>query len=191
MIKVNFKQLKGVPVLLCGKLARMIGKKHKTSAIHQFSVTNIEGDSVELSKYKGKVLLIVNTASECTFTPQFKELEELYSLYRDKGFEILAFPSNDFGKQEPLEGKKLEEFCRFTFRTTFPVFEKIHVKGRNADPLFKFLSNRSENGKVNISPKWNFQKYLVNQKGEVCDFFLPFTKPTAPAVKQAIEKLLV
>jgi len=169
----------------------MIGKKHKNSAIHQFSVTNIEGDTVELSRYKGKVLLIVNTASECTFTSQFKDLEELYNQYRDQGFEILAFPSNDFGKQEPLEGKKLEEFCRFTFRTTFPVFEKVHVKGRNASPLYKFLSNKDQNGKVNVGPKWNFQKYLVNQDGEVCDFFLPFTKPTSASIKTAIEKLLV
>lgn len=168
----------------------MIGKKPKISAIHQFSVTNIEGDTVELSKYKGKVLLIVNTASECAFTPQFSQLEELYKQYRDKGFEILAFPSNDFRKQEPLEGQKLEEFCRVTFRTTFPVFEKVHVKGRNAAPLYKFLSNKDQNGKVNISPKWNFQKYLVNKDGRVCDFFLPFTKPTAPSVKKAIEKLL-
>jgi glutathione peroxidase len=168
----------------------MIGKRHKKETVYGFSVRNIEGDLVELSRYKGKVLLIVNTASECSFTPQFRELEELYKTYRDRGFEILTFPSNDFGKQEPLHGKEIEDFCEIHYRTTFPVFEKVHVKGRDADPIFQYLSNRNQNGKVNIAPKWNFQKYLVNSKGEVVDYFFPFTKPTSPSIKKAIEKIL-
>jgi glutathione peroxidase len=158
--------------------------------IHSFSVQNIEGDFVDLSAYKDKVLLIVNTASECGFTPQYKELEQLYKLYKDRGFEILAFPSNDFGKQEPLEGKNLKNFCDLHFRITFPLFEKVHVTGYKAIPLFQFLSNKNLNGKVNMSPKWNFQKYLINRRGEVVDYFFPFTRPTSSSIRKAIERLL-
>jgi glutathione peroxidase len=143
-----------------------------------------------MDTFQNKVLLIVNTASECGFTPQYKELEELYKQYQEKGFEVLAFPSNDFGKQEPLNGKEIGEYCSIHFRTTFPLFEKVKVVGINALPLYQFLSNKKQNGKVNIAPKWNFQKYLVNRKGEVVDYFLPFTKPTSPAIKKAIERLL-
>ncbi|MES2778548.1 MAG: glutathione peroxidase [Bacteroidota bacterium] len=164
--------------------------KTNTPNIYSFSVQNIEGDLVELSQYKGKVLLIVNTASECGFTPQYKELEELYKLYKDKGFEILAFPSNDFGKQEPLEGKNLKEFCDMHFRITFPLFDKVTVTGFRAIPLFQFLSTKQLNGKVNISPKWNFQKYLINRNGEVVDYFFPFTRPTSGSIRKAIERLL-
>jgi len=153
-------------------------------------VTNIEGELVSLKQFSGKVLLIVNTASECGFTPQYKDLEELYRQYKSRGFEVLAFPSNDFGKQEPLNGKAIQDYCSLHFRTTFPVFEKSSVIGYKALPLFQFLSNNTENGKVNISPKWNFQKYLINKKGEVVDYFFPFTKPTSPTIKKSIERLL-
>lgn len=161
-----------------------------TPNIHSFSVQNIDGDLVELSQYTGKVLLIVNTASECGFTPQYKELEQLYHLYKNKGFEVLAFPSNDFGKQEPLERKNLKDFCELNFRITFPLFDKVPVTGYKAIPLFQFLSTKSLNGKVNMSPKWNFQKYLVNRKGEVVDYFFPFTHPTSGSIRKAIERLL-
>lgn len=161
-----------------------------TPNIHAFSVQNIEGDLVELSTFKNKVLLIVNTASECGFTPQYKELEQLYKLYKDKGFEVLAFPSNDFGKQEPLERKNLKDFCDLHFRITFPLFDKVVVTGHRAIPLFQFLSDKNLNGKVNMSPKWNFQKYLINRKGEVVDYFFPFTRPTSGSIRKAIERLL-
>lgn len=158
--------------------------------IYSFTVQNIEGDTVNLSQFKDKVLLIVNTASECGFTPQYKELEQLYKLYKERGFEILAFPSNDFGKQEPLGGKQLQNFCDLHFRITFPLFEKVIVTGHRAIPLFQFLSNKQLNGKVNMSPKWNFQKYLINRKGEVVDYFFPFTRPTSTSIRKAIERLL-
>jgi glutathione peroxidase len=168
----------------------MASNKQSIKSIYPFSATTVEGTEISLDKFKGKVVLIVNTASECRFTPQYKDLEELYKLYRDKGFEILAFPSNDFGKQEPLNGKDLEEYCSIHFRTTFTVFEKSNVTGENAIPLYKFLSNKAQNGKVNISPKWNFQKYLINRNGEVVDYYFPFTKPTSRRIKKGIERLL-
>lgn len=158
--------------------------------IYSFSAKNIEGDSVSMEQFAGKVILIVNTASECGFTPQYKDLEQLYRRYQDKGFEILAFPSNDFGKQEPLEGKAISDYCTFHFRTTFPVFEKVRIIGLGASPLYQFLSKKELNGKVNMSPKWNFQKYLINRKGEVVDYFFPFTKPTSASITKAIERLL-
>ncbi len=161
-----------------------------SNTIYPFKVTKIDGELISMDTFQNKVLLIVNTASECGFTPQYKELEELYKQYQEKGFEVLAFPSNDFGKQEPLNGKEIGEYCSIHFRTTFPLFEKVKVVGINALPLYQFLSNKKQNGKVNIAPKWNFQKYLVNRKGEVVDYFLPFTKPTSPAIKKAIERLL-
>jgi glutathione peroxidase len=145
---------------------------------------------VQLNMYKGKVLLIVNTASECGFTPQYEDLEAVYQLYKNKGFEVLAFPSNDFGGQEPLNGNEIQQFCSVKFHTTFPIFDKIHVKGKNANPLYSFLSNKSQNGNVNIAPKWNFQKYLIDKNGHVIDYYLSTTSPTSAKVKKAIEALL-
>lgn len=160
------------------------------STVYSFNVNNLQGETVHLNQYKGKVLLIVNTASECGFAPQLKDLEKLYGLYKNKGFEVLAFPSNDFGGQEPLQGEAIGAFCAKNFHVTFPVFDKIHVKGVKAHPLFKFLSNKSQNGKVNVEPKWNFQKYLIDRNGNVYDYYLSFTNPTSAKIKKAIEKLL-
>lgn len=158
--------------------------------IYPFSAQTLQGKEVSLSEYKDKVVMIVNTASACGLTPQYKELEELYKTYKDKGLVILGFPSNQFNGQEPLEGKAIAQFCELNYGVTFPVFDKSDVKGDTASPLFKFLSNKDENGAVGLSPKWNFQKYLINRKGEVVDYFLPITSPTAGRVKRAIEKLL-
>ncbi len=158
--------------------------------IHDFSVKTITGEEKSLSDYNGKVLLIVNTASKCGLTPQLREMQELYETFKGQAFEILAFPSNNFAGQEPLEGKAIQEFCSLEYRTTFPLFDKIDVIGLNRDPLYSFLSSKKENGKVNISPKWNFQKYLVNKKGEVIDYFLPITSPTSSSVIKKIEKLI-
>ncbi|MEM1320415.1 MAG: glutathione peroxidase [Bacteroidota bacterium] len=161
-----------------------------TKSIHQFSVKNLKGEPVSLADYEGKVLLIVNTASRCGFTPQLKQMEELYQAYKDRGFEILAFPSNNFGAQEPLEGEAIQEFCDLNFRTTFPLFDKVHVKGPEVSELFAFLADKSRNGKTSSRPRWNFHKYLIDKDGRVADFFYSFTKPTAGRVKKAIEGLL-
>ena len=158
--------------------------------IYQFSVKDVNGETVSLENYKGKVLLIVNTASECGFTPQLKGMEALYSEYKDKGVAVLGFPSNDFGGQEPLDGIEIQNFCELNFKTTFPLFEKSHVKGSKQSELFQFLSSKKENGAVNSTPKWNFHKYLVDKEGNVVDYFYSITKPDSNKVKKAIDKLL-
>jgi len=159
-------------------------------SIHQFTINNIEGEAVPLSNYKGKVLLIVNTASQCGFTPQLEDMEEIYRDFRAEGLEILAFPSNDFGGQEPLEGAEIQQFCLRKFEADFPIMEKSHVKGAKASELFQFLGDHKQNGAVNAKPNWNFHKYLVNKNGEVVNYFLPITKPNSNKVKKAIQKEL-
>ncbi|MGI4022599.1 MAG: glutathione peroxidase [Janthinobacterium lividum] len=159
--------------------------------IYQFDVETISGHEISLEVFKGKVLLIVNTASGCGFTPQLEELEELRHSFEGQEFEILAFPSNDFGGQEPLDGQKISEFCTINYGTNYPVFNKIRVRGPYAHPLYAFLSDKNQNEHLNCVPRWNFHKYLVNQEGEVCDFFYPFTKPTSSKIKKKIERLLV
>src|ERR1700748_3130067 len=152
--------------------------------IYPFNVEKLSGEEVSLSGYKDKVLLIVNTASECGFTPQLKDLETLREEFKDKDFEILAFPSNDFGGQEPLEGESIGSFCEINYGSHYPIFDKIRVRGPYAHPLFKFLANKKDNGKVGVAPRWNFHKYLINKSGEVVDFFYPFTKPTSSKIKK-------
>ncbi|MEJ6694314.1 MAG: glutathione peroxidase [Chitinophagales bacterium] len=158
--------------------------------IHDIAVKEISGDSKDLGDYKGKVLLIVNTASKCGFTPQFKDLEALYQDYKDKDFEILGFPSNQFQNQEPLEGEELSQFCEINYGVTFKIFDKVEVKGDNASPLFQYLSNKDLNGEINSTPKWNFHKFLVNKEGKVVDYFYTITNPNSGKVRRAIDRLL-
>jgi len=160
-----------------------------TPNIYQFNVRKLNGEEINLSDYKDKVLLIVNTASQCGFTPQLKELAELKDKFAGQDFEILAFPSNDFGGQEPLHGEELASFCEVQ-RVNYPVFEKIRVRGTYADPLYKFFADKKQNGKLSSVPRWNFHKFLVDKTGNVKDFFFPFTKPTSSKVRKQIEKLL-
>lgn len=159
-------------------------------SIYNFSVKDTKGEITSISKYKGKVLLIVNTASKCGFTPQLDGLESLRQAYMDQGFEILAFPSNDFAGQEPLEGPAIEQFCMTNYSATYPIYDKIHVKGSEAHELFKFLSEKKLNGAINSKPKWNFHKYLINKEGQVVDYFYSFTSPTSKKVKKAVEHWL-
>ncbi len=158
--------------------------------IYPFKVKLLNGKEKTLSDYKGKVLLIVNTASGCGFTPQLKDLQDLSEEYKDQGFEVLGFPSNDFGKQEPLEGTAINEFCEVNFGVKFPMFEKLFVRGDQAHPLFKFLSEKKLNDHFNSTPRWNFHKYLINQEGEVVDYFYSFTKPSSSKIKKKIQRLL-
>ncbi|MFD1631269.1 glutathione peroxidase [Pseudopedobacter beijingensis] len=159
------------------------------NTIYQFRVRTALGLELTLDAFKDKVLMIVNTASECGFTPQLEGLAKLKEFFKNEPFEILAFPSNDFGGQEPLEDLEVVKFCETKYKTNFPVFSKIKVRGQNIHPLYSFLSNKKQNGKVSTSPKWNFHKYLINQKGQVVDFFYPFTKPDSSKVRKRIKKL--
>jgi len=157
--------------------------------IYRFNVQKLNGEEISLSAYKDKVLLIVNTASQCGFTPQLKEMVDLKNGFEGKDFEILAFPSNDFGGQEPLEGSELAAFWEIQ-RVNFPVFEKIRVRGPYANPLYKFFADKKENGKLNSVPRWNFHKFLINRSGLVTDFYYPFTKPLSSKIRKRINRLL-
>lgn len=159
-------------------------------SIHQFTVNDIDGNPTSLEQYKGKVLLIINTASKCGFTPQLDDMEKLYTDFKDEDFEILAFPSNDFGGQEPLSGNDIKQFCMLEYNAKYPIFEKMSVKGKNASELFQFLSKKSENGTLNSSPKWNFHKYLVDKDGFVVDYYYTITNPNSNKIRKAIKKLL-
>jgi glutathione peroxidase len=159
------------------------------TSIYRFNVQKLNGEEIGLSAYKDKVLLIVNTASECSFTPQLKELATLKNEFAGKDFEILAFPSNDFGGQEPLEGEAIGQFCE-SYGANYPIFEKIRVRGPYADPLYQFFANKKENGVLGSVPRWNFHKFLINRSGIVTDFFYPFTKPTSSKIKKRINRLL-
>ncbi len=159
-------------------------------SIHQFTVKNIKGEEVSLEEYKGKVLLIVNTASKCGFTPQLNSMRDLHQEFKGQDFEILAFPSNDFAGQEPLEGEDLAQFCMVKYEAEYPIFDKVHVKGPEACELYQFLSDKKKNGNVNSKPKWNFHKYLVDKEGKVVDYYLTITKPTSSKIKKKINSLL-
>lgn len=158
--------------------------------VYSFNALQFNGEKKPLEEYAGKVLLIVNTASRCFFTPQYKGLERLYQRYKHLGFEILAFPSNDFRGQEPMTGLQLETYCRIQQQVTFPVFKRLHVIGDYADPLYQYLSDKSKNGRVASKPLWNFHKYLINKQGEVVDFFYSTTSPDSKRVLTKIEQLI-
>lgn len=163
---------------------------------YDFNFKLLNGKEIPLSIYEGKVLLIVNTASHCGYTPQLAALEKIYEEYKDKGFEVLGFPSNDFGKQEPLDDCDIANWYEKNFNVSFPLFEKSIVSGRLTtdhcrNPLFHFLAHKTKMlGLFPNYPRWNFHKYLVNRKGEPVDYFLTTTKPDSWKVKGRIEKLL-
>ncbi len=155
------------------------------STIYDFTVRSIEGRDVALSEYRGKVLLIVNVASKCGFTPQYEGLEELYKHYESRGLEILGFPCNQFRAQEPGSEQEIQEFCRLTYGVTFPIFSKIEVNGSNTHPLYRFLKQQRKGFLGSEAIKWNFTKFLVDKAGNVIERFSPQTKPQALAEKIA------
>lgn len=145
-------------------------------AIYDYEVKNYKGETVNLADYKGKVLLIVNTATKCGFTPQYDELEELYGKYKDKGFEILDFPCNQFFKQAPGTSEEIHTACVLRFMIQFPQFEKIDVNGKNEHPLYRFLKDNCP-VKTGKNIKWNFTKFLVDREGNIVNRFEPTAKP--------------
>tara|TARA_B110000467_G_C18335940_1_gene497753 strand:- start:4597 stop:5079 length:483 start_codon:yes stop_codon:yes gene_type:complete len=148
-----------------------------TNKIYTFGATNYKNETIDFTKYKGKTLLIVNTASACGFTPQYAGLETLYQEYKDKNFEILAFPCNQFGKQEKAENSEIKKFCELNFNISFELFSKIEVNGNNAHPLYQHLKTQAPGILGSKSIKWNFTKFLVNNQGEVIKRYSPTTKP--------------
>ncbi|MFC2094727.1 glutathione peroxidase [Bacteroidota bacterium] len=156
--------------------------------ISDISVKDIELIEVKLSKYKGKVLLIVNVASKCGFTSQYAGLQKIYEKYKEQGFEVLGFPCNDFGGQEPGTNEEIKNFCSLNYDVTFPMFDKVHVKGNAKAPLFELLTNNSVTGKSAI--KWNFEKFIIDKEGNVVDRFRSTTKPGSKKITSLIEKEL-
>ena len=156
-------------------------------SIYDYSVKNRQGQDVSLKTFEGKVLLIVNTATGCGFTPQYEGLENLYKKYHDQGFEILDFPCNQFGNQAPGSDDEIHEFCTLKYKTTFDQFAKIDVNGENEDPLYTFLK-KEKGGIMGKSIKWNFTKFLVNREGQVVGRFAPTDTPES--IEKSIKKLL-
>ena len=157
-------------------------------SVHDFKVKTIEGKETSLADYKGKALLIVNTASECGYTPQSAGLEALYEKYKARGFTVLGFPSNDFGGQEPGTNAEIKKFCELRYKTTFPLFSKIPVKGAAADPLYKYLTGLP--GKQGGAVTWNFNKFLVSPDGKVIEHFDSKVEPMSPELTSKLEQAL-
>lgn len=155
--------------------------------IYQFTIKDAKGEELSMSQYKGKVLLIVNTATGCGFTPQYKGLQELYEKYKEQGLEILDFPCNQFGHQAPGSNQEIDSFCTIKYKTTFPRFAKIDVNGKHQEPLFAFLK-KAKGGLMGNHIKWNFTKFLVSREGEVIKRYAPITKPES--IEQDIKSLL-
>ena len=156
-------------------------------SIYDFKATTIQGEEKALADYQGKAMLIVNTASECGFTPQLEGLQELYETYQDQGLEILGFPCNQFGDQDPGSDEEIESFCQQNFGVSFQMFSKVDVKGENAHPLFVYLTEEAK-GMLTKQIKWNFTKFLVDKDGQVVKRFAPQTKPAD--INGEIEKVL-
>jgi glutathione peroxidase len=170
--------------------ANLRAEDQKDKNVYGFTVKDIDGKAVDLSQYKGKVSLVVNVASKCGNTPQYKNMEAIYEKYKEQGFEILAFPANEFGKQEPGSNEQIKEFCTSTYHTQFPLFSKIVVKGEGQAPLYQYLTSTDANQKTAGDITWNFEKFLVSKDGKVVARFKPKTKPDEKEVIDAIEKEL-
>lgn len=155
--------------------------------IYQFKVTDLYGDEFDFSTLKGKKIMIVNTASECGLTPQYKDLQAIYEKYRDKNFVIVGFPANNFGSQEPGSNQEIATFCEKNYGVTFPMMAKISVKGSDMHEVYQFLTQKSKNGLQDSSVEWNFQKYLINEKGELEKVISPRVLPTDSSVTSWIE----
>lgn len=168
------------------KAAKKVSTMHPKSVL-DFTLNSIDGKPQPLSAYKGSVSMIINTASECGYTPQYETLEKLYETYKGKGFRVLAFPANNFGEQEPGTNADIKSFCSTKYHTTFDLFEKISVKGKDQHPLYKYITRDSPfNGDV----KWNFQKYLVDRNGKIAAKFMSAVDPMSREVRDEVEKLL-
>jgi len=160
------------------------------SSIYDFTMKDIDGKNVNLAEFRGKVVLVVNVASRCGFTPQYEGLQKLYLKYQQQGFVILGFPANNFGFQEPGTNAEIKSFCSAKYNVTFPIFSKISVKGDDIDPLYKYLTDKASDPQYGGDIKWNFNKFLIDRKGYIVARFEPPVKPDSDQMVQAIEKAL-
>lgn len=157
------------------------GNAQNANSIHHLEFTSIEGDTVSLKSFEGKYILFVNVASECGFTPQYEGLEDLYEKYNEN-LVVIGFPCNQFGGQESGSSSDIQNFCKVRYGVSFPLSEKIKVKGSEQHPIYKWLTNKSENGVSSSSVKWNFQKYLVNPEGKLINYYYSVTKPLSEKI---------
>ena len=164
-------------LLLVFLMTLSLNAKENTMSIYNFDVIDIDGKSVSMSKYKGKVLLIVNVASECGFTPQYAGLEKLFQAHKDEGFMVLGFPCNQFREQESASNEKIKFFCQGTYDVHFDMFSKVDVNAESAHPLYKFLKKEQGGVLWMDEIKWNFTKFLIDREGKVVDRYAPVTKP--------------
>jgi glutathione peroxidase len=176
-------------VIAIGSLAAMAALGRSAESVYDFTPSSIDGQPAPLSAWKGKVLLLVNVASKCGFTPQYKALESTYESYKDRGLVIVGFPANNFGGQEPGSNEEIKTFCSRTYNVQFPMMSKVSVKGEDQTPLYSFLTKEA-NPAIAGDIKWNFTKFLVNREGKVIARFEPAVTPDSPEVKAAIEKAL-
>ena len=160
-------------------------------SIYDFKMNDIYGNPVTFEILRHKVLLIVNVASKCGFTPQYKGLQELYQEFKEEGFSVLAFPANNFLSQEPGTDSEIKQFCSVKYDASFPLFSKISVKGKDISPLYEFLTAKETNPGFSGTIKWNFTKFLVDRTGNIVDRFSPMTRPDSKKVKKRIGQLLV
>ena len=171
-------------ILTCAALCAATPEGSPAMSIHAFSLKTLEGQPKDLASYKGKVLLVVNVASECGYTPQYSGLQKLFDAYKDKGLVVLGFPCNQFGAQEPGSAVQIQAFCSKNYGVTFPLFEKVDVKGPRQAPVYGFLTA------AHGEPKWNFHKYLVGKDGKVIQAYPSKVAPDSPELKSAIEAAL-
>lgn len=173
--------MKTIVLLSFGLLTAVITVA-QSKTLYDFTVKSIDGSEYSLSQLKGKKVMVVNTASKCGFTPQYETLQKLYQDYKDKNFIIIGFPANNFGSQEPGTNKEIREFCTSKFSVTFPMMEKISVKGDDINPLYIWLTSKSENGVMDSEVKWNFQKYLIDENGKLVDVAYSKEKPDSERI---------
>jgi glutathione peroxidase len=176
-------------IFAIASVAAMAAMGYAAETVYDFTPSSIDGQPAPLSAWKGKVLLLVNVASKCGFTPQYKGLESTYEAYKDRGLVIVGFPANNFGGQEPGTNEEIKTFCSRTYNVQFPMMSKISVKGEDQAPLYSFLTKEA-NPAVAGDIKWNFTKFLVNRQGKVIARFESAVTPDSPEVKAAIEKAL-
>ena len=173
--------MKKILFILMAFFGLFSSQAQQAKSIHSFKVKALDGKTIDFSKFKGKKILIVNTASECGFTPQYEGLQKLYETYKDQ-LVIVGFPANNFGGQEPGSNEEIGAFCKKNYGVTFPMAVKVSVKGKDIAPIFKFLTDKKLNGVKNTTILWNFEKFLLNEKGELIDTFVSTTKPTSESI---------
>jgi glutathione peroxidase len=175
-------------VLIAIILSPFVMNAQESKTFHDFTVTDISGNEFPLSQFKGKKVLVVNTASKCGLTPQYEGLEKLYKEYGGEDFQIIGFPANNFLKQEPGSDEEIAAFCQRNYGVSFPMMSKISVKGKDIHPVYEWLTRKSQNGVMDSKVKWNFQKYMIDEEGKLVGFVAPQQKPYSEKILNWIKE---